>query len=89
MVKSFSPGPAARVANAVLHKVVRLRLDFPFGNPATDIDALARTQRSPRDGAQAYGRPGPQAAIDFMRASNEPAPLFVAVNAARLPMSTC
>ena len=85
MVKSFSPGPAARVANAVLHKVVRLRLDFPFGNPATDIDALARTQAFPTWMVRKLMADlGPQAAIDFMRASNEPAPLFVAVNACKV-----
>ena len=85
LVKSFSPGPAARVANAVLHKVVRLRLDFPFGNPATDIDALARTQAFPAWMARKLMEDmGPQAAIDFMRASNEQAPLFVAVNACKV-----
>lgn len=85
LVKSFSPGPAARVANAVLHKIVRLRLDFPFGNPATDIDALARTQAFPTWMARKLMEDmGPQAAIDFMRASNEQAPLFVAVNACKV-----
>lgn len=84
MVKSFSPGPAARVANAVLHKVVRLRLDFPFGNPAEDVEALARTQAFPSWIAVKLIREmGAQAAIDFMRASNEPAPLYVAVNACK------
>ena len=76
MVKSFSPGPAARVANAVLHKIVRLRIDFPFGNPATDLDALARTQAFPTWMAKKLmEETGPQAAIEFMRASNEQAPL--------------
>ena len=84
MVKSFSPGPAARVANAVLHKIVRLRLEFPFGNPNTDIDALARTQAFPSWMARKLMEEmGPQAAIDFMRASNEQAPLFVGVNACK------
>ena len=65
MVKSFSPGPAARVANAVLHKIVRLRIDFPFGNPATDLDALARTQAFPTWMAKKLMEEmGPQAAIE-------------------------
>lgn len=91
MVKSFSPGPAARVANAVLHKIVRLRIDFPFGNPATDLDALARTQAFPTWMAKKLMEEmGPQAAIEFMRASNEQAPLYVAVNALpRWTMSMC
>ena len=85
MVKSFSPGPAARVANAVLHKIVRLRIDFPFGNPATDLDALARTQAFPTWMAKKLMEEmGPQAAIEFMRASNEQAPLYVAVNACKV-----
>ena len=85
MVKSFSPGPAARVANAVLHKIVRLRIDFPFGNPATDLDALARTQAFPTWMAKKFMEEmGPQAAIEFMRASNEQAPLYVAVNACKV-----
>ncbi len=84
MVKSFSPGPAARVANAVLHKIVRLRLEFPFGNPATDIDALARTQAFPTWLARKLMEEmGPQPAIDFMRASNEQAPLYVGINACK------
>ncbi len=84
MVKSFSPGPAARVANAVLHKIVRLRLEFPFGNPATDIEALARTQAFPAWMARKLMEDlGPQPAIDFMRASNEQAPLFVGINACK------
>lgn len=85
MVKSFSPGPAARVANAVLHKIVRLRIDFPFGNPATDLDALARTQAFPTWMAKKLMEEmGPQVAIEFMRASNEQAPLYVAVNACKV-----
>ena len=85
MVKSFSSGPAARVANAVLHKIVRLRIDFPFGNPATDLDALARTQAFPTWMAKKLMEEmGPQAAIEFMRASNEQAPLYVAVNACKV-----
>ena len=84
MVKSFSPGAAVRVANAVLHKIVRLRLEFPFGNPAEDIDALARTQAFPSwIAAKLIREMGAQAAVDFMRASNEQAPLYIAVNACK------
>ncbi len=84
LVKSFSPGPAVRVANAVLHKIVRLRLEFPFGNPTQDIAALARTQAFPTWIAEKLVREmGVEAAVNFMRASNEPAPIFVAVNACK------
>lgn len=83
MVKAFAPA-AANLANAALHRVVRLRYEFPFGDPATDLEALARTQAFPAWLAKKLMEDvGPEAAIDFMRASNEPAPLFVAVNAIR------
>ena len=83
LVKSFSPG-AVSVANACLHNIVRLRLQFPFGDPNTDIDAFARLHAFPTWLCKRLiDNLGPQGAADFMRASNEPAPLFISVNAAK------
>ena len=40
LVKSVAP-PAAGVANYALRSIVRMRPDFPFGDPRTDLDALS------------------------------------------------
>lgn len=83
LVRSFAPR-AAGLANAVLRKVVALRASFPFGDPTRDVEALARLHAFPVWLARKLVLDlGPQAALDFMRASNEPAPLFVAANAAK------
>ncbi len=83
LVKSIAP-PAAGLANAVLRKVVAERATFPYGDPATDIDALARACAFPGWLARVLVNDlGPEAAVDLMRASNERPPLFVAVNAVK------
>lgn len=83
LVKSVAP-PAAGLANAVLRKVVRDRAEFPYGDPATDIDALARACAFPGWLARVLVNDlGPEAAVALMRASNEQAPVFVAVNGAK------
>lgn len=83
LVRSFAPR-AAGLANAVLRKVVASRASFPFGDPTRDVEALARLHAFPVWLARKLVLDlGPQAALDFMRASNEPAPLFVAANAAK------
>ncbi|MDY3980365.1 MAG: transcription antitermination factor NusB, partial [Paraeggerthella sp.] len=83
LVRSFAPR-AAGLANAVLRKVVVSRASFPFGDPTRDVEALARLHAFPVWLARKLVLDlGPQAALDFMRASNEPAPLFVAANAAK------
>lgn len=83
LVKSVAP-PAAGLANAVLRKVVRDRADFPYGDPKTDIDALARACAFPGWLARVLVNDlGPEAAVGLMQASNEQAPVFVAVNGAR------
>lgn len=75
---------ATKLANFVLRRVADQARSFPFGDPSTSLEAAAR----------AYGFPlwlagkleaeyGPAAARSFMEASNEPAPLFVAVNACK------
>lgn len=82
LVRSVTP-KAAGLANAVLRRVVERRVDFPFGDPATDSAAFARKYGFPqwicRQLVELYGHDG---AEEFMRASNEAAPLFLAVNAA-------
>ena len=80
LVKSVAP-PAAGVANYALRSIVRMRPEFPFGDPRTDLDALSLL----------YGFPswitillmsdlGPETMLAFMKESNEPAPLFLAIN---------
>lgn len=83
LVRSFAP-QATRLANAALRKMVALKDGFPFGDPTRDLAALARLHAFPTWLARRLVADlGPAAARDFMAASNEPAPLFVAVNAAR------
>ena len=83
LVKAVAPR-AGGLANAVLRKVVRAREHFPFGDPRTDIAAYARLHGFPVWLAQRLIQElGPQGARDFMVASNEPAPIYIAVNAAK------
>lgn len=83
LVRSFAMS-AAGLANAVLRKIVVLRPAFPFDDPMRNLDALARQHAFPVWLARKLiADLGPQEAIDFMRASNEQAPLFIAVNAAK------
>lgn len=83
LVRSFAVS-ASGLANAVLRKIVALRASFPFGDPMRDPEALARLHAFPLWlTRKLVADLGPQAALDFMRASNEQAPLFIAVNAAK------
>ncbi len=83
LVKSVAPR-AGGLANAVLRRVVRAKESFPFGDPRTDIAAYARLHGFPVWLAERLiAELGPQGARDFMVASNEPAPVFVAVNAVK------
>ncbi|MEG0790373.1 MAG: transcription antitermination factor NusB [Gordonibacter sp.] len=80
LVRSVQPR-AAGLGNAVLRKVVACKPQFPFGDPTRDVAALARLHAFPLWLAKRLVADlGPRAAVDFMRASNEPAPLFIAVN---------
>lgn len=55
---------------------------FPFGDPRTDIAAYARLHGFPVWLAKRLiAELGPEGARDFMVASNEPAPVYIAVNA--------
>lgn len=83
LVKSVAPR-AGGLANAVLRRVVRAKESFPFGDPRTDIAAYARLHGFPVWLAQRLlAELGPQGAHSFMVASNEPAPVYVAVNAVK------
>lgn len=81
----YSIAPRAKgVANAVLRKVVAFREEFPFGDPRRDIEALARLYAFPLWLAKRLVSDlGANEAVDFMKAANEPAPLYIAVNANR------
>lgn len=81
LVRSVAPR-AAGLANAVLRRASRLRSAFPFGDPAVELPPFARSQGFPLWLAERLSDDlGGDAARSFMEASNEPAPLFVAVNA--------
>ena len=83
LVRSVAPR-ASRLGNAVLHRMAVDMKKFPWGNPNTDDAALARKMGFPHWLARllidALGR---KDAVVFMAACNQPAPLFLAVNAMR------
>jgi 16S rRNA (cytosine967-C5)-methyltransferase len=83
LVRAVQP-KASRLANAVLRKIVAAAGEFPYGDPATDDAALARSRGFPLWLAQALiSWMGRDEAARFMRACNQPAPVFFAVNACR------
>lgn len=83
LVRAVAPA-ASGLANSVLRKVVALKASFPFGDPRTDIDAYALLHGFPTWLAkELISDLGSVAAHEFMVASNETAPLFVAVNSVR------
>ncbi len=83
LVRSVAPR-ASGLANAVLRRVVHAKESFPFGDPRTDFAAYARLHGFPQWLAERLLKElGAQGAHDFMKASNEPAPVFVAINAAK------
>lgn len=83
LVKTIAP-KASGLANAVLRRIADKAHKFPFGDPRTDIDAFARLHAFPEWLAKrALLDLGPEATRDYLAGSNEPAPLFVAINAAK------
>ncbi|WP_165056907.1 RsmB/NOP family class I SAM-dependent RNA methyltransferase [Adlercreutzia sp. ZJ176] len=83
LVRGIAPR-AGGVANAVLRKVVASKASFPFGNPATDAAAYARLHGFPAWlAARLMADLGAQDAHALIKASNEPAPLYAAVCAAK------
>ncbi|MDD6785753.1 MAG: transcription antitermination factor NusB [Eggerthellales bacterium] len=72
------------LANATLRRVVKLKASFPFGDPKTDVSALARLFGFPQWLAVRLIKDlGASDAVALMKASNEQAPLFVAVNSVK------
>lgn len=83
LVKTIAP-KASGLANAVLRRIADKAHKFPFGDPRTDIEAFARLHAFPEWLAkQALLDLGPEVTRDYLAGSNEPAPLFVAINAAK------
>lgn len=81
LVKAVVPS-ASRLANAVLHRVLAMKDEFPFGDPTHDIGALARSYAFPEWMARMLVKDmGAKEASNLMKVSNDPAPLFIAVNA--------
>lgn len=80
LVRAVSPS-ASGLGNAILHRVLEMKPEFPFGDPNHDIDALARVYAFPRWMARKLVEDlGAKEASALMHASNDPAPLFIAVN---------
>lgn len=83
MVRHVAPR-AGGVANAVLRKVVAAKGAFPFGDPSRDIAAYARLHGYPTWLVKRLiDDLGAADAHQLLKASNEPAPVFIAVNAAK------
>lgn len=79
LVKSVQPR-AAGLANAVLRRVAERAADFPWGDPDTDLDALARLHGHPEWLARLLVEElGRDTASAVMAANNEPAPLFLSL----------
>ena len=80
LVRAISPS-AAGLGNAILHRVLEMKPEFPFGDPNHDIEALARVYAFPQWMARKLVEDmGAKEAAVLMHASNDPAPLFVSVN---------
>ncbi len=80
LVKLVAP-KAAGLGNKVLHRILDDVRAFPWGNPNTDDDALARKTGFPYWlGDLLVDALGHDAAVVFMATSNQPAPLYLAVN---------
>ncbi len=81
LVRAISPS-ASGLGNAILHRVLEMKPEFPFGDPNHDINALARVYAFPKWMARKLVEDmGAKEASTLMHASNEPAPLFISVNA--------
>lgn len=72
---------AAGLANAVLRRLAEDAASFPWGDPATDVKALARLHAHPEWLARLWiDELGREAAEQVMAADNTPPPLYLAVN---------
>lgn len=83
LVRSVAP-KASGVGNAVLRKLVTIKDQFPFGDPQRELSAYARQHAFPEWLAKELVETfGPDGAHAFMEACNDPAPVFVGINAAK------
>ena len=72
---------AAGLANAVLRRLAEDAPAFPWGDPETDVGALARLHAHPEWLARMWIEElGRDAAAQVMEANNTPAPLYLAAN---------
>ena len=77
LVRWIAP-KASGLANAVLRKVVREKTEFPFGDPATDVSALAMLEGFPVWLTKMLvGEMGHEGAMAFESACNLPAPIYL------------
>lgn len=84
--RAFRP-QAATLANAVLRRLADAASGFPWGDPDSDIAALALLGAHPRWLTETLvGELGTQRAQLVLRADNEPAPLYLRHNPFRGPM---
>lgn len=84
LVRSVVPR-AANLANAVLRRIVKLAQQFPFGDPSREKAAFIRQQAFPAWLAQELEADlGELGSRNHMEASNDPAPLFIGINAAKV-----
>jgi len=80
MVRAKDPH-AAGFANALLRRLAERAPTFPWGDPESDLAALARLTGFPFATAEyLVAQLGIDAARTFMSASAEPAPLYLALN---------
>lgn len=80
LVKTIAPR-AAGLANAALRKMVSLRKAFPFGDARADLRAAALLEGFPFWLAQRLAKTmDPEHLRLFMEASNEPSPIYIALN---------
>lgn len=76
LVRDVQPR-AAGLANAVLRRVAAKAPEFPFGDPSSDLDALARAHGHPHWMVRLFAEErGHATAREIVAANDEPAPLF-------------
>jgi 16S rRNA (cytosine967-C5)-methyltransferase len=76
-VKALRP-QAAGLANAVLRRLAREAESFPWGDPDTDDEALARATAHPKWLVDLWiAELGREKATEVLRADGEPAPLYL------------
>lgn len=87
MARAVRP-QAAGLVNAVVRRIAESADTFPWGDPATDLDALARVTAHPRWIVDlAIASLGDEAAREMLSCGLEPAPTFVRLNLFAAPAS--